>query len=121
MRNARIALSLAMLFLVSACAAGTGGSSSSRNRNLITQTEMSGVESAYTAYDVVQRLRPRWLTGRGQNLPRVFVDGVEMGNISTLRNYRVQNLDELRFTPPADATMRYGTGFGGGVIDIITR
>lgn len=116
------ATSLAFLVLfVSACAAGTGSSSTSGNRDVITQVEMSQVAGAETAYDVVQRLRPRWLTGRGQNLPRVFVDGVEMGDTGQLRNYRIQVLNEIRYTQPSDATMRYGTGFGGGVIEVITR
>jgi len=33
----------------------------------------------------------------------------------------LQTVREIRFTPPSDATMRYGTGYGGGVIDVITR
>jgi len=122
----RISLAMYLVFLallVSACAAGTGSGSSSsrRNSNLITSQELSEVAGANTAYDAIQRLRPLWLTGRGGDQPRVFLDGTEMGGISMLRDFRFQTIREIRYTQPSDATMRYGTGYGGGVIDVITR
>jgi hypothetical protein len=32
-----------------------------------------------------------------------------------------QDIEEIRFIPAADATIRYGTGYSGGIINVISR
>jgi outer membrane receptor for ferrienterochelin and colicin len=113
---------LALVLLVAACStAGTGESGPRRNRNLITAEELAELDGVNSVYDAVRRLRATWLSGRGANRPRIFVDGVDLGGLEVLERYRIDSVREVRFVPPADATLRYGTGFGGGVIEIITR
>jgi hypothetical protein len=51
----------------------------------------------------------------------VFIDGIDMGDTGVLRRYRVNVIRECRFISPSDATMRFGTGFGGGVIEVYTK
>ena len=112
-----------LTLLAAACASGGGsGESGPRsNRNLITGEELTQVAEVDTAFDAIQRLRPNWLRGRGGSSPKVFIDGVQMGNAGVLRNYRVDVIRECRYIPPADASLRFGTGFGGGVIEVLTR
>lgn len=114
---------IGLTLLAAACAAGgTGGESGPRrSSNLITLEEVMALGDVGSAYDVVQRLHANWLTGRGGSTPRVFVNGADRGNIGILRNYRWNQIQEIRFTSPSDATLRYGTNSAGGVIDLITR
>lgn len=82
-----------------------------------------------TAYDAVQRLRPRWLstarvvgvTGDAHQTPKVIVDGMPQGDINALYQYLAQDLLELRFLSAADATTRYGVGYPVGAIIVQTR
>jgi hypothetical protein len=77
----------------------------------------------------VQQLRPNWLRSRsgtlrnsiGRTPPVVFLDGRRYGDLATLYEFWTQDIEEIRFLPPADATTRYGTGYTGGIINIISR
>jgi len=122
MRHLRLAV-VGLVLLAAACATGGGSGDSGprRSSSLITFEELTDIGDVGTAFDAIQRLRPNWLTGRGGSGPRVFVNGVDMGSTGVLRNYRMTALREVRFTSPSDATIRYGTNSGGGVIDLITR
>jgi hypothetical protein len=121
MRKAPLAV-LALALLVAACSTtGTGDSGPRRNRNVITAEELAEVVGAYTAHDAIRRLRANWLSGRGGDAPRVLVDGVNLGGPDVLTRYRIDTVREIRFLEPSDATMRFGTGFGGGAIEVITR
>ncbi|MGD2120578.1 MAG: hypothetical protein PVJ76_02485 [Gemmatimonadota bacterium] len=121
MRKASYAF-LAMTLLIAACStAGSGNSGPRRNRDVITAEELAELAADYSVYEAVQRLRANWLTGRGGSQPRVHVDGVALGGLDILRNYRIQTVREVRFVQPSDATMRFGTGYGGGAIEIVTR
>lgn len=120
---------LLLLILVSACAsAGSKSSAESRtSRDLITRVQIEESNAA-NAYDLIQRARPEVLRPRGQTsirsgpeLPVVYVDGVRRGSPETLKQIRLTELDEIRFVSGTDATTRYGTGHGGGVIEIKTR
>ena len=61
---------------LAACSSTGGSSGPRRDPNLITAEELSEY-ATLSALDVVRRLRPRWLTGRGQgtggmNRPQVI-------------------------------------------------
>ena len=122
--------SVAALLLTASLAAcaSTGGSSPVRERDVITAEEIARLHVA-TAYDVVQNLRPEFLRSRGaasiQNpAPEtaiVYVDGVRSGGIDALHNLPRDVLHEIRYLNGADATTIYGTGHGGGAIQVITR
>ena len=125
----KIALSVFVLaFLASACATTSDPSSEpSRDRNLITLDEMEAL-SSLSLYETIQRLRPAWLRSRGpmsgggatSSYPQVFMDGVQMGNIETLKAMRMDGVRALRFIPARDATTRFGTGYLAGVIEILS-
>ena len=114
---------IGLFLLVAACATGgsSGDSGPRRNRNVIAADEIAELVGSYSAYDAIQRLRANWLSGRGGTPPRVFYDGIDMGSVDVLRNYRLEDIREFRFVSPSDATTRYGTGFGGGAIEVFSR
>ncbi len=123
----RISYLVLLALLVSACAS-SGRSRSLGARNLITRAEIESVNVS-TAYEVVQQLRPHFLSPRGQtsiqdpssSLPVVYVNGVRYGTPDVLRSLRSMDVQEMRFLSASDATTRYGTGHVGGVIEVTTR
>jgi hypothetical protein len=83
-------IGLAVVTALAGCASG-GGSGSSGDRNRITAEELGTVDVS-TLFEVVQRLRPRWLEVRS---PRamgglateivVFLDRTYVGGVEELR------------------------------------
>ncbi len=124
MRRTRFLSVFAVVVLSSACASSGQPDQSRprRNRNLITAEELSGL-SVSTAFEAVRRLRPAWLQSRGRSpLPAVFRNNSRWGgDPSSLESIRIDSVTEMRFLSASDATTRYGTGFTGGVILVVTR
>ncbi len=102
--------------------AGTDSGSGGARHDRITADDLEGVVED-NAYDVISRMRPQWLRRRGRSLlPTVFRDHMRVGtDIEALKSIRLENILELRYLNASDATMRWGTGFTGGVIQIVTR
>jgi hypothetical protein len=125
--NGRVGDVLLALMLISVGACSTAPTAIG-SRNVITQEalEQSGLQES-SIWDAVERLRPNWLRSRTSTIgfdrvyPVVFVDGSRFGGVDVLRSLRVQNVDEIRYLSPQDATTRYGTGYLGGVIAITHR
>lgn len=116
-----ILLALAVSAGLAACASGGGSSSGPRrNSNEITAEELTEY-STFTVFDVIRRLRPRWLTARGGGEPQVIMDGARMGTPSILRSHSVADVESLSFLSASDATMRFGTNFPNGAIEVTSR
>ena len=112
-----------MLLLVASTACASGGSSDGPPRGsntLIIQAELEPLASL-NAYEAIQRLRPQWLQLRSTEQPVVFLDGSRMGGLEALRGIDAGSVLEIRRRSGRDATTRYGTGFGGGTIEVRTR
>ncbi|MFN0182005.1 MAG: hypothetical protein ACKVZ0_24645 [Gemmatimonadales bacterium] len=105
-----------------------------REANLISFEEIEAVRGQMaTAYDIVSRLRPQYLRGRGANsfgnaaggkrtaLPQVVLDGSPYGEIATLSQISAMLVKEIRFLGTGDASIKYGTGYDGGAIVVSTR
>lgn len=118
-----------LVILLSGC--GSGGVKSSEagrpNRDLITRAQLEE-STATNVYDLVMRARPEVLRTRGTTSVRnsreiavVYVDGVRRGSPEILKQLRLSEVEEIRFVNGPDATTRYGTGHGGGAIEIKTR
>jgi hypothetical protein len=132
----RITALLALGLLGTACASGGASTDTesesasprvSRSRNVITQAEIEET-TAENAYQVVQRLRNAWLRGRGASSgrdqttrPVVFIDNVRAGTVEALERIRASDIAELRYHNARDATTRWGTGYSGGVIEVIRK
>lgn len=132
MKNStRIALALSLVLLGGACASnpepGEGGSNPER----ITREEIASVEGARNLYDVVQRLRPRWLRVRGGDRSFglatnivVFQDQTYLGDIDSLRQLAPEAAVELRWLDgtTASATLSgLGSQHVAGAIIVSTR
>jgi hypothetical protein len=128
-------LLLAVAFLLSACATVSDPASrsdtSEQRSTFIPREELESLNHLST-FDAIRVLRPRWLQPRGNIsirdaagappvLPVVIVDGARFGEFEDLKNLTVQDVESIRFISGRDATTRYGTGYGGGVIEVTTR
>jgi hypothetical protein len=83
---------------------------------------------ASDAYELLQRLRPQFLRSRGSvsmrnsssSYPIVYLNDVRHGNVNSLRDILAVDIEEIRYISGADATTRWGTGHGSGVILVRT-
>ena len=126
--SARSHLLVTMALLVTAC----GGSARNRpgsSSAVITRAELDAAGSVST-YDAVLRLRPYFLRDRGptslvnqstRTRSVVFVDGREYGEIESLKNFPAERVEEVRFYPGLEATTRFGSAYGAGVIQLRMR
>jgi hypothetical protein len=81
-----------------------------------------------TVLEAVQQLRPQWLTVRGAGRTgrpaeiHVFLDGSMYGPVSSLRQFRVTDVEDVTFLSATEAATRWGTIAGdGGVIAVRSR
>lgn len=123
----------ALVLAVAACGGGGGGASqpSTVSRpirgpaDIISEAEINaGVYQ--TALEVVQNLRPNMTRPRGSTsqgpVPVVFyMDNVRIGELSALSTIPASRVKEIRYINARDATTRWGTGHGSGVILVTTK
>lgn len=116
------------------CATSTSGTSNtsavSRSGSVLTTAEIAALNvEGKTAYDVVARLRPRWLAARGvvslvgnsdsTEYAVVFVDGHLSGRLSSLRDIPAYQVDDLSYYDVDQARTRFGFQAGtGGAIEV---
>ena len=107
---------------LAACASGGSGERGPRrDPNLITAEELADF-STVSALDAIRRLRPRWLQGRGNMRPRLVLDGARMSSLEDgLQSVQAASVRTMRYHSASDATMRFGTNYIGGAIEVITR
>ena len=135
-----IVLRLAVTASLGACAsAGTGTSnafssdpSAEEERgtpNEIVRTEVLRVAtSAPNAYEVIRRLRARWLQPRrvlsladsDSTGPIVYLDQLRWGSLDSLYQIPTDRIMRMQFIGATDATTRWGIGHAEGVISIET-
>jgi hypothetical protein len=103
-----------------------------RSQELIPQAEIAANASeASNALQIIEKLRPQMLRTRGTSSPtdptgetarpKVYVDNVAYGELSTLTNLNASQIREIRFINSRDATTAWGTGHMGGVIHVIMK
>jgi len=49
------------------------------------------------------------------------VDDRPYGELDVLYGFGTEDLEEIRYISASDATTRFGTGYPGGIINLITR
>ena len=112
--------------LACAPAAVTPGGSAPRRSTFLTAVEIRDANlDMGSAFDVISRLRPNWLTHvtESNNPPRrefarVFVDGRFYGELESLRNIDASQIADVRFYSAAESA-RFGLEGGlSGVIEI---
>jgi hypothetical protein len=136
LRNAAVA---ALVALTTACSAGTGSADpsspaparQSRDRNIIGQAEIDA-NPGQNAYELVQRLRPRWLVVRGgtrslaqmQTRIVVFSDNMQLEGIDALRQIPATTIASIRYMDGSTASnVLPGVGSGEHVSHaiVVTR
>ena len=130
-------MSINHLYLVAVAAAigcaspgGTSGSVGAPAKGtLLTADEIAtfGAEGR-TAYDMVSRLRPRWLVARGvrsmvgesdsTEFALVAVDGHPIGRIQRLRDIQAYQVAEIRYSDPSESSAKFGERGASGVIEV---
>ncbi|MDQ7054782.1 MAG: hypothetical protein Q9P14_18540 [candidate division KSB1 bacterium] len=125
----KMLLLLAVALLLQQCGgSGTATRRTPKNPNVITAEEIARSTANIpmrNAYDVIKYLRPTFLKVRGTTSgvaqagstePVVYVNNVRCGGPRALRNIFVEQIVEIRYLRPGDATMRFGLGHAGGAI-----
>jgi len=96
------------------------------NQNVLEPDEFEGTSTS-DVLSLIQRFRPNWLATRGRisimdqsaGDVHVAMNGTILtGDVSRLREYRAMDVKVLRFLNAGDAQQRYGSGHGGGVIEM---
>ena len=109
------------------CAGRQTGSSARRTGTI--QSSAIASASATNAYDLVRQLRRGWLISRGPisvsdprpAYPRVYMDGVDVGELDFLRSIAASDVGEIEFLSTQESNLRYGSGHFGGIILVTTR
>jgi hypothetical protein len=110
-------------------AANSSGTPKTDSRTL-TSEEIDRSQIGGTAYEVISRLRPAFLIGRGEvtvmgpaesRFPSVYLDGVLYGDINSLRNLDSSHIGEVHMYQAWEAQTKFGTGNNSGVIAITSR
>lgn len=131
LRRRRLLVGVGVAVLASGCATVRNPKGNGRT-DLLTREEIMGVPGATNLYDVVARLRPRWLTIRAQDPNSgvttsivVFQDQTLLGNVETLRQLQPELAHQLRYLDGTTAKNTLpGLAFAGhvaGAIILSTR
>ena len=130
--------SLVLALVVSACASSPGtrlgeeGGTATRaargTSTLIIRAELEQ-RPGDTAYQMIELLHRSWLRedSRGSTFggeptyARVVVDGTPRGELVELHRMTANEIESMRLISGPDATIKYGTGYPGGAIEVTTR
>jgi hypothetical protein len=121
------ALSFGLVLLAACVSAGTKdlrtSPSGSVDRDVMTAAEISE-SRATTAYEAIERLRPRFLLTNvdlGPTVPRqVYLNGVALGGFNELRTIPASSVREIRFVRAIDSAP-FGTAHSEGAILVISK
>jgi hypothetical protein len=99
-----------------------------RSPNVITAEEIPGAQ-ARNAYEIVERLRPRWLrvpldrSARLETVILAYVDDAKLGSVDELRAVPVEGIVSIRYLDAAQAGSLPGAGslHVAGAVVVSTR
>ena len=96
--------------------------------NVVEQEEIRAADTGPSAYEAIRRLRPEYLTRRAtpqpgdaeEGYPVVYLDGVRLGGLETLKNIPLDTITRIRFLRASEAAQWLGRTHRGGVIAVST-
>lgn len=110
---------VALSVLMAGCATSTGGDRAGYDMNRITREEILEANAA-NLWEVVNRLRPRWLQvindpgfGGGAEV-LVYRDNVQLNGVDDLRRLNPEIATELRWLDEMEATSRFSRAMASG-------
>lgn len=113
--------------LSTACATSSSDASateSSSRYNTMSREQLAEIERAedISLYDAIRRFHPTWLRGRGTTASvMVHYNGARLGGAGELRRFRVSDVQYVEHMEGPQATQRFGTGYGAGVLLVYGR
>ena len=122
----RLCLAAGLAVVVAGCAGRQASTGPGVDRNLLVQEDFAD-RGFHTAYDVIESMRSNWLSSRGPNSfttpteVQVYLDGVRMGGVETLRAIDVRPVTYIRYFDGIAATARWGLDHGAGAIYVSTH
>ena len=131
---ASFVLASVLALTVSACSSGgsfsRGGGQAAEGAargtsTLIVRAELTDLTDR-SLWEAINTLRSRWLrpqrgsTLTGPTYARVVVDGTVRLELDELHRLSSSNAETIRYLSAPEATIRYGTGYPGGVIEVTT-
>ena len=116
---------LVMCALLVGCAASAGGSGQTRSSsNVLLRAEIEGT-GVTNLHDAIQQLRPQFLRTRGNtsimgaaDQIKVYLNGTELGGISTLQTIQASSVERVEFVRGPDTAVRFGLDNPAGVIAV---
>jgi len=113
---------VALALAVGACTTGSAaGVRPHGSLDVITEQEIEPI-AHLSAFEAIERLRPRWFQSRTGMFPTVHVDGsARNAGEEILASIPCSEVAEMRYMSAADATTRFGTDYANGAILITTR
>ena len=107
------------------CATTSGTTGARSSSNIITEQEITDAHVS-TAYEVIQKLRPNFLVGRGSTsfnskglgTPNVYVDGQRFGDMNSLNTIAAIQVAGIRYYTVSEGSTRFGLDNTSGVIEI---
>ena len=98
------------------------------NPSLISEYELNQSHTN-TAIEAIRRLRPQWLNYQAPTsvrdpspgVPVVYVDEAFFGDLSTLNQMLISQVESIAFYKAPQAMIKYGTNRTGGVITVTIK
>lgn len=128
MRHSRLTVLAVAMSLAGCASSGAEGGSQrpSRQSNVLTQEELLATQHT-NVHDALAVLRPNWMAERGpmsfQNPEagqvRVYLDFVDAGGVSYLRQLRVREVLSLQFLNSMEAAQRFGLRTNSGPVILV--
>lgn len=90
----------------------------------LTAAELQDAPMGSSLFDVIRRTRPHFLRMRRSASgapPTVVLDGAPVASLAVLRELRIEEVLLVRLLEAPEATMRYGTMYGRGVLEVTTH
>ena len=123
----------AMALMLVACGGGGAGTTAQPDTqprptrgpaDMISEAEIN-TTSYQNALEVVQGLRPSMMRPRGTSSSQyqvvAYMDDVRLIDLNGLATIPSERVKEIRYVNSRDATTRWGTGHGSGVILVTTK
>lgn len=130
-RSARVHAAVAFLVVAAAsgCTHAHTAVAPGGDPMTITQEQILPLH-ATNAYDIVAATHANFLHSRGResqnpNVPpipvHVYIDDTFYGDVTSLREIGVEQIEEIRLYQSYEAQYKFGSGHMGGVIQVITK
>ena len=120
----RTVLVLLLATASAGCATGTAEERQAMSSLNVLSGDQLRETGGTTLWDALRQLRPQWLRPRASaslisgagDEPIVYLHGIEHGGLETLQRMNIDQVRRVEFVDGRDATTRFGTGHGSGVI-----